>query len=1032
MSSVINGPGKSRRIWRSLRELNNDPEFEESVKHEFATPIGDVAEELPATEQAPNGRRRFLQTMSASAAVAAVASGCRWDEHDLLPLNRRPEGRIPGIAQFFSSAMELGGVAMGTLVKSYSGRPIKVEGNPEHPGSLGACGIYQQAATLELYDPDRSKAPMRSENEKHVAVSAADFEKFAKDTFGPLKAKGGAGVAVLTESTASPTTAAAKQRFLQSFPQAQWFEYEPINDDNVRVGANMAFNQTVRTKLDASKAKVILSLDSDILGEHPDWIPQSRGFAATRVPEAGSMSRLYVFESAFTMTGGMADNRLPIRAELIKALAAAFDAEISKKVPGHGGGQPRPNAAFLNDPTLAAMLSAAVADLVANPGASIVATGDNQPAAVHALVHRMNAVLGNVGKTVSYTTLPDPVRPPMADALAQLVDAMNDGKVDTLVILGGNPVYNSPADIEFKSALEKVKTSIHLALYQDETSLACNWHYPKAHWLESWNDSTAYDGTISIGQPLIAPLYGGKTSAELLALLNGEAAATSLDLVKNTHGLDPRLWRQAVHAGMIAGTAYPTVTTQLSEFAPMQFAPNELGDLRKGASLELQFTRSSSVYDGRFANSGWLQETPDMMTKLTWDNALTIAPSTAKELGLTDRDVVQLAIDGRELPRVPVMLQPGQAPGTLRLDLGYGRTAAGRTGGLVSAGVKPVGVNAYELRTSKIWNFGGGATVQKVGSGYELATMQDMHAMDTVGRETIENRVPALIRTTTFSEYEKQPDFAHHVVHELPLVNMWKSPVSYDGEKWGMSIDLNKCIGCSACITACVAENNIPVAGKERVLMGRELHWIAVQRYYMGDEDNPELAHQPLTCHQCENAPCEQVCPVGATLHSVDGLNDMTYNRCIGTRYCSNNCPYKVRRFNYFNYHEDLKNPKNEVKKMVFNPEVTVRFRGVMEKCTFCVQRIRRGKLDAKNEHRPLADQEIQTACQQTCPTDAIVFGDLNQKGSQVEALHKLKRSYAMLGELNNIPRLQYLAKVNNPNPALAPSDDPAAEKAHH
>ena len=1032
MSSLINGPKKSRRIWRSLREFNNDPEFQESLKEEFVTPIGDAAEELPPTEAAPNGRRRFLQTMSAGAAVAAVASGCRWDEHELLPLNRRPEGRIPGIPQFYSSAMEMGGVAIGTLVKSYSGRPIKVEGNPGHPGSLGACGIYQQAATLELYDPDRSKTPTRSENEKHVAVTAADFEAFAKQTFAALKGSGGAGLAVLTESTSSPTTAAAKQRFLQTFPQAEWFEYEPINDDNVRAGASLAFGQSVRTKLDTSKAKVIVSLDSDLLGEHPDWIPQSRGFALTRQPEDGSMSRLYAFESAFTMTGGMADNRLPIRAELIKALAAALDSEISKRRAGQGAGQARPAANFLNDPNVAAMLSAAVTDLLARPGESIVATGAQQPPEVHALVHRINAVLGNVGKTVSYTTLPDPARPPMAQALAELVHAMNEGKVDTLVILGGNPVYNSPADIDFASALGKVKTSVHLALYQDETSLKCNWHYPKAHWLESWNDSVAYDGTTSVGQPLIAALYGGKTPAEMLALLNGETVATSLELVKKTHGLDERLWRRVVHSGMIAGSAYGPVPVQLRPLAALQFAQNELGDLRKSESLELQFGTSSSVYDGRFANNGWLQETPDMMTKLTWDNALTIAPSTAADLHLTDRDIVRLAIDGRELAEVPVMLQPGQAPGTLRLDLGYGRTAAGRTGGLVSAKVKPVGVNAYELRTSKIWNFGSGATVQKVGSGFPLATMQDMHAMDDVGRATIEDRVPALIRTTTFDEYKEHPDFAHHIVHELPLVNMWKSPVSYDGEKWGMSIDLNKCIGCSACITACVAENNIPVAGKERVIQGRELHWIAVQRYYMGDEHNPELAHQPMTCHQCENAPCEQVCPVGATLHSVDGLNDMTYNRCIGTRYCSNNCPYKVRRFNYFNYHEDLKNPKNEVKKMVFNPEVTVRFRGVMEKCTFCVQRIRRGKLDAKNEHRPLADQEIQTACQQTCPTDAIVFGDLNQKGSQVEALHKLKRSYAMLGELNNIPRLQYLAKVNNPNPALAATDQSDSEKANH
>lgn len=1030
MSPVDKSP-KRPNIWRSLRERNNEPEFLESVQHEFVTPPG-VPEK--ATEQAPNGRRRFLQMASASAALAAASTGCRWEEQELLPLNRRPEGRVPGMSQFFSSAMELAGVGVGTLISSYDGRPIKVEGNPGHPSSLGACGVFQQAATLELYDPDRSKSILGRVGKEFETVSAEAFGNTLQSTFTDLRASKGSGLAVLAEHTSSPTQAAQKKKFQEMFPLATWVDYEPVNEDNVLAGSQLAFGQALRTHLAPQEADVIVALDCDLLGDHPDWIPLSRGVMRGRDPETGKMNRLYSVESAFTMTGGLADNRLPLRSQLIKAFVVALDSALTKQFPAFSPGQPNPNARFLESPAEAAMLSAIVEDLVRHPGRSVVAVGAGQPPEVHALVHRINAMLGNIGKTVTYTTVPPHGTSRSARALDGLVHAMNAQTVTTLVILGGNPVYNAPADIDFAGALVKVKNSIHLSLYVDETSLLCSQHYPQAHWLESWGDSRAYDGTVSITQPLIAPLYNGKSKVQLLAAILGEEEASGQDLIKATHGLDDRAWRSAVHDGVVPGTAWPKMTPSPRPLAPLKLGPEDLAlaDSPGGGALDLQFAASPTVYDGRYANNGWLQETPDVATALTWENSLTIAPKTAKQMGLTDGDIVRLAFDGRELPRVPVQLQPGQAPGTVRLLLGYGRTAAGRIGGLVSAGVEPAGVSAYKLRTTKSWDFGPGATLEKVDSGYRLPTLQDVHAIDTVGRETIDNRVPVLIRQTTLAEFKKDPKFAQHYVHTKPNINMWKSPVSYDGEKWGMSIDLGKCIGCAACITACTAENNVPVVGKERVLQGREMHWIAVQRYYMGDEDNPDMAHQPLTCHQCENAPCEQVCPVGATLHSVDGLNDMTYNRCIGTRYCSNNCPYKVRRFNYFNLHEDLKDEKNEVKKMVFNPEVTVRFRGVMEKCTFCVQRIRRAKLDAKTERRPVQDQEILSACQQTCPTEAIVFGDLNKDGAKVAKLQASPRSYAMLGELNVIPRLQYLAKITNPNPALTPASSTGDEKAHH
>ncbi len=1008
MSSLKNDEDRPE-YWRSLEELDNSPEFRELLANEFAA---------PPEEPTEGGRRRFLQVMGASFALATGASGCRWPEEKVLPHTRRPDGAIPGKPLHYATAMDLSGVGRGLLVRSYDGRPIKIEGNPEHPDSGGACDSIAQASILELYDPDRSQGAARFGGSKRQKSS---FEEFDKYLAGKLAAMaGGAGLRILSGASSSPSLADMRKRMTEKLPQAQWVEWEAISDDNELEGSKLAFGAPHRTLLDLSQAKVVVTLDADLLGSHPNKLKHTRDFAARRDPAAGEMSRVYAFENTVTITGASADHRQPIRSELIKALAAALDAELSAKgASATGSAQAKPAAAFLNDAGFKKMFDAAVADLLANKGASVVAAGANQPKEVHALVHRINTALGNVGTTVKYAPIPD--RPAHHAALANLTKEMNSGAVKLLIMIGTNPVYDAPGDVPFKAALAKVTDSVHFSLFEDETSKASAWHVPLAHFLESWGDVRSWSGTVSITQPLIAPLYGGRSAIEIVAQLIGDEKKSGLEIVQRTHQdtlAGEALWKKAVHDGVVTGTRWTGVTPALKAIEPVTLSPRELGGLAMAGDPELVFAQDPGLYDGRFANNGWLMEMPDPLTKLTWDNALMMSPATAKKLGVTDRTLVKLTLNGKAI-NIPVLLLPGHGAGSMTVHLGYGRTDAGHVAGLTSADVAPVGSNAHTLRSAQALGFAGGAKVAAISEGYKLAMVQDKHSIDSVGKSGEQARLDLLVREGTLDEWKKHPDFARHRVHHPPLLSLWKSPVSYDGYKWGMTIDLAKCTGCNACITACIAENNIPVAGKSRVLMGRELHWISVHRYYKGDPENPEFKMQPVTCQQCENAPCEQVCPVGATMHSSEGLNDMSYNRCIGTRYCSNNCPYKVRRFNYFNYHMDLKKPENKVKKMVFNPEVTVRFRGVMEKCTFCIQRIQNVKIEAKNARRRVKDGEIVTACQQTCPADAISFGDLNDGTAQVKHNYYNPRAYALLQELNTRPRLHYLAKVTNPHPTL-------------
>ena len=1012
--------------WRSLAELDQTPEFRDAVEREFAEPLQEIPADSP-------GRRRFMQVMGASFSMAGLA-GCRWHEDKILPMTRRPEGVIPGTTSRYATAMELNGVAHGIHATSYDGRPIKVDGNPLHPDSLGAASTYHQGSVLGVYDPDRSDSVSSKGGTGREISTFETFDKAAKEQFKKLRASRGEGLRILSERTSSPTLLALKDRWLTAFPLSKWVTFESLGSNGRAAGTALAFGKPHRVHYSFAEAKVILSLDADFVApSFPSGLANARGLTKGRTPDHEEMNRLYVIESAFTSTGSVSDHRLALRSEQIKAVAAFLDAEISAKanaLPEQGAGQPKPNAEFLKDAKVQKFLGAVAKDLLANVGKSIVVAGLHQPAEVHALVERINVLLGNTGRTVFYTEdSADSVASDVA-GLKALTEEMAAGRVATLLVLGGNPAYDAPSDVDFAGALEKVAFSVRLGLYEDETSQDATWHVPAAHYLESWGDARAYDGTISIVQPLIAPIFGGRTALELLARLLGEEPK-GLELVRAQHkGLlgDDRRFRKAVHDGIVEGSAFDRVTPKLTPIAPIKLSERELSGAVQNGGFEVRFVPCPKIYDGRYANNAWLQELPESFSKLSWDNAAFFSVATAKDLDITDGDVLTLTLGGKSVD-VPCIVAPGSAEGSIKLALGYGRTHAGRVGGKVGTDITPVGGNANAIRTSDAPFIAAGVNIATSGPGKRLANTQDLYAMDQIGLDGIAERLPELVREAPYEEFKKEPHFAKHLVHQPHEMNLWVDPVSYEGHKWGMAIDLNKCIGCSACVTACQAENNIPVVGQENVAMGREMLWLRVDRYYRGDPNEPELRFQPLPCQQCENAPCEQVCPVGATMHSHEGLNDMVYNRCIGTRYCSNNCPYKVRRFNYFNYNLDVigitpytptEDPKMKLKAMVFNPEVTVRSRGVMEKCTFCVQRIQNAKIPAKNAHRAIEDGEIKTACQETCPTDAIVFGDLNDKKSKVANLQKLERAYQLLGEFNNRPRVQYLARITNPNPELA------------
>ncbi|SPE25647.1 quinol:cytochrome c oxidoreductase iron-sulfur protein [Candidatus Sulfopaludibacter sp. SbA3] len=985
---------RGREYWRSLDDLASTAEFQDLLTREFPQQaIGWSADEEPV-----EGRRNFLKLMGASLALAGLTACTRQPTEHIVPYIRQPEELVPGKPLFYATAHTLNGVANGVLAESHEGRPTKIEGNPEHPATLGACDAYSQASVLQLYDPDRSQA-LTLQGEIR---GWGDFLGSLREALAQQKLKDGAGIRILTESVTSPVMADQFAAIQKLYPGAKWHQWEPAGPHNARAAAKQAFASPVNTYYDLSKANVVLSLDADFLASGAGSLRYARQFSARRRVQGGNttMNRLYVVEPMPTPTGAKADHRLPLRAGDIEefAWALATSAQVANG-PTKGDNE-----------DIYKWIGPIARDLLRNAGASLVIAGEYQPPIVHALVHAINLKLGNVGKTVFYT---DSIEANPVDQLASLQDLVKDldaGAVDLLLILDGNPAFNAPVELGMRDRLQKAKVRVHLSLYENETSELCQWHLPETHYLETWGDARAFDGTVTIQQPLIQPLYDGRSAYQILQMLTEQPELRAYEIVKGYwlrqhKGTDfEAWWRRAVHDGVIAGSALPTKAPTL-----LGGAITEQGAKKKfGGTLEVVFRPDPTIYDGRFANNGWLQELPKPITKLTWDNAAIMAPATAAQLGVlyqtldvgmdSPAPMVELTYRGRSL-KAPVWVQPGHAEGSVTLHLGYGRTRAGRAG-------TGMGFNPYGLRTaSALWQ-DVGMKVQKTSGEYPFATTQNEHVLDARRH---------LVHKGELAEYLKEPESVHEGAEAPPpgltIIPDWK----YEGYAWGMAIDLNACTGCGACVVACQAENNIAVVGKDQVRRGRAMHWLRVDTYYNGAPHDPEIYNQPVPCMHCEDAPCELVCPVQATSHSSEGLNDMVYNRCVGTRYCSNNCPYKVRRFNYYLY-SDYETPSL---KLLHNPDVTVRSRGVMEKCTYCVQRINYAKIEAEKQDRKVREGEIQTACQATCPAEAIVFGNINDPNSRVRRMKAEKLNYGMLADLNTKPRTTYLASLRNPNPEI-------------
>jgi MoCo/4Fe-4S cofactor protein with predicted Tat translocation signal len=973
--------------WRSLEELAGSPAFQEALHREFPKGASEWVDSV--------SRRGFLKVMGASMALAGMTGCVRLPLEPIVPYVRQPEDVIPGRPQFYATAMTLGGYASPLLVESHLGRPTKIEGNDKHPASLGGTDIFAQAHVLGLYDPDRSQSVVSMGDQR-------SWQSFLTAISGPLSAQKplqGAGIRILTPTISSPALADQLRNFLKIYPQAKWHVYEPVNRDNVLEGAKLAFGQPVETRYDFEKADVIVSLDADFLyAGFPGNVRYIRDFAKRRNPD-GNMNRLYVIESTPTTTGAKADHRWPMRAGEIGEAAYALEDFVVLQTGSTGIHPPPPEALKF--------LEAVAVDLAKHPGSSVVLAGDHQPAGVHGLAHAMNRWLRNEGRTVLYSDPIDANPVSQTESIKDLVSDMRAGKVDLLVILDGNPAYDAPADLDFANVLKngKVPLRVHLGLYQNETAELCHWHVNQAHELESWGDARAYDGTVSIVQPLIAPLYGGKSATEFVALLSGQSDATGYDLVRtywqkqHTSADFEQFWRKSLHDGWIEGSPFPRKTVAYRDWG-WKASGNDL------SAIELNIRCDPTIYDGQCSNNGWLQELPKPMNKLTWDNAVQIGPKMAERLQIKVEDVVELELNGKKVTG-PVWIQAGHPDNSVTVTLGYGRRRAGRVG-------TAQGFDAYALRTSAAPWIATGLKIRKTGETYKLASTQGYQSMDTP-----DGGHRPLVRETTLEEYRKAPTFAQEE-EPAPGLTLYKPyPYKEEDYAWGMAIDLNSCVGCNNCMLACQSENNIAVVGKEQTVIGRHMHWIRVDAYYQGDRDNPKAFFQPVPCMQCENAPCEVVCPVGATNHTPEGLNDMVYNRCVGTRYCSNNCPYKVRRFNFLLF-SDWETPQY---KMMRNPDVSVRSRGVMEKCTYCVQRINEHRIDAEREDRKINDSqhedELKTACQQSCPAGAIIFGNINDPNSKVSKLKAQARNYSLLGELNTRPRTTYLAEVSNPNPEL-------------
>ena len=1011
------------KYWRSVSDLKQDPEMLHIARPEF----------MPGVDEPPAGasRRQFLQLMGASMAMAGLV-GCRRPVETTLPYARKPEEVIPGIPMHYATAMPYRGNVLGLLVQSFEGRPTKVEGNPEHPVSQGASGVFEQASVLNLYDPDRSKS-VRNEG------ADADWNEFVAfcQAFG--RNADSRQVAILCEESSSPTLAALRSRLEAKYPQLRWVTYVPEGDDAERMGMQMAYGRSLRPWYQFDRAEVIVSFDADFLSPvDPNFVHNSRSHAASRALSNAQddMSRLYVIESSYSVTGSAADNRLRLRSSDIAEFAAAVAVHL--QVDGVEG----VGARFV-DHEYAVQIAR---DLRRAGSSGVVLAGETQPPEVHALCAAINNSLNNIGNTVLMLDTDEPARASQSDEMRRLVSDMASGSIDALLMIGVNPVYDRPGEIDFETALQRVETSIHVGAYFDETAKLSTWHIPRSHFLEAWGDGRAYDGTLSVIQPLIAPIFDTKSEIEVIHTFTTGLDVAGYDLVRETWGAVIQgdfeaQWNRVIHDGFLPNSGFDAIVPALANTVTATSSPVAEND------IEVVFRLDYRVLDGSFSNNAWCQELPDPVTKVVWDNVAIMSPATAERLGIEVvyetgqhySDVVTLTVNDSSV-KLPVWIVPGHADNSVSVTLGYGRDIESRrperkTGffdlddytdvyghGAIATGI---GQNVAMLRTPSAMRISTVGSIEKAGERYMIATTQD-HAY-------LEGR--PMYRMATLDEYRAHPQFAEEAVHTLPGGEPWEEYPTlweenhpktkpafkdnpYHEYQWGMVIDLNACTGCSACVVACQSENNIPVVGKEEVSLGREMSWIRLDRYYVseeGQESDPMMVSQPVPCMHCENAPCEQVCPVAATVHSPDGTNQMIYNRCIGTRYCANNCPYKVRRFNYYNWTKTI---PLEVQ-MGQNPNVTVRSRGVMEKCSFCIQRIRQANIRSGIEERSIQEGEVVTACQQACPTGAIVFGNMNDPNSAIVKSRSNDRRYNMLAELNTKPRTSYLGRVRNPNPEL-------------
>lgn len=1004
-----------KSYWRSFSELNKTEEYKDFLYKEFQEDASLLEDE--------GSRRTFIKLLGATTALAGL-TGCsiRRPKQFIKPYAKMPEYGTPGKSLFYATTMAVDEDVIGVVVESQEGRPTKIEGNPLHPGSLGAANAFQQASILNLYDPDRVRHISLNDEAKTVD----EFESWISRKRNELKKSKGQGVSILTETNVSPTFHRLIESFLSQYPLANVVRYSSVNRDNETQGLYSLFGKYVAPQYDYKKADVVLSFDCDFLGTEPGQVRATKDFSSRRDPEQGKMNRLYVFENTFTVTGAKSDHRYRVKSVDVSSVVAyvALSVLKSKKyvVPTKIMGHLEKSASVAVKGIALKTLDLIVEDVLKAGKKGLVLAGQSQPRGVHAVVALINKALGSVGSVVSYAELPfsskEYVAKDNVSSISDLTSNMKRGSVDTLIILGGNPVYSSPSDLGFSDALAKVETSIYLTEQYNETSALCGWIVPKSHYLEAWGDVVSLGGVQSIVQPLIQPMGDSFSSEELISIVSG-GSSNGYSLVRNTWRRSVSdfnaKWDQWLHDGIISVNSSLTSVSPVYTDALLNSVSSVFLESSFNTQIEVVFKPSFTLYDGRFVNNGWLQELPDPITKLTWDNTALVSRATAQALNLKNEDLVRLTTRYGEI-ETPIYVLPGHADNSITLSLGYGQAKAGRVG-------ESTGFDVNPIRTSGEFYVVHSSTIIKQNKTYPLASTQDHGSLE--GRP--------IYREASLGEYKKHPTFAKEMVETPPLTSLY-SEFKYDtGYQWGLAIDLSKCTGCNACVVGCQSENNIPIVGKEQVINGREMHWIRIDRYFEGDMDNPDIVEQPMTCLQCEMAPCEQVCPVAATTHSEEGLNDMVYNRCVGTRYCLDNCPVKVRRFNFFDYHQ--RNPQSQPKnrqhlfdymrepdpsiQKQFNPDVTVRMRGVMEKCTYCVQRISKAKSHAKNENRLVRDGEIQTACQQTCPADAIVFGNILDPNSHVSKMKKQSRDYHILEQLHLKPRTSFLASIRNPNPKL-------------